>query len=458
MRGLGCALLLAGCSYTLNPEGTACVTDADCAAGFACSSSHCHAAAGGVGGGGTGGGTAIDGGLLIVFEKLQGFDGTVSGGPTPCTDTCSIPAPGPIHLTASGQFAAWRGACKGTDPDCVLPNPSGATVVAVFGPRHYMFVTSATVTGTFGGLDAGDALCNASAADAGLPDGLYNAWLSDSTQNAGTRVSPGGWLRTDGRVFARSAGDLNTANGLVAYPPRFDEHGNDLGAGAIIQVFTGSDVSGNWSVTSDCAGWTSDVGAAAFGELTAGSKRWSNTGVTPCSVVGRLYCFQDVSSLPIRPPMVPHRIAFVASTTMTPSLGRPHADMLCMSANYPTRTFLAVMAISGHGALERFGLAGLPWGRPDDVLLFDSASDATGVGALLAPIERLDDSTLMTGDFAWTGAATPTSLPATQDNCNDWSDPNSLGLVARLSSTAASWSGGSQLQCNQALQIICLEQ
>src|SRR5262245_12432676 len=71
------------------------------------------------------------------------------------------------------------------------------------------FVTTRTLNpSTFGGLAGADAICQATADQAGLP-GTYIAWLSTTTTNAVDRLAGSrGWVRTDGVPFADTPADI----------------------------------------------------------------------------------------------------------------------------------------------------------------------------------------------------------------------------------------------------------
>src|SRR5688572_3652806 len=65
-------------------------------------------------------------------------------------------------------------------------------------PRNVMFVTSTTMTGSFGGRDGADNTCKQLAAAANLP-GIFRAYVSTTTENAPARLGTArGWVRTDG--------------------------------------------------------------------------------------------------------------------------------------------------------------------------------------------------------------------------------------------------------------------
>jgi hypothetical protein len=89
-----------------------------------------------------------------------------------------------------------------TDAEAVDAGPGVLAVANIaFGTYH-------GTPSSVGGLDGGDALCNAEAADAGLP-GTYVAYLSTSAVDAIDRIGGSrGWVRPDGRPFVDRPEDL----------------------------------------------------------------------------------------------------------------------------------------------------------------------------------------------------------------------------------------------------------
>src|SRR5215510_6780649 len=87
--------------------------------------------------------------------------------------------------------------------------PVGDDTAALEGAANLVFVTSQhVIAGQLGSLAAADAVCNESAANAGLP-GVYVAWLSTSATNAIDRLAGArGWVRPDGRPFADTSADI----------------------------------------------------------------------------------------------------------------------------------------------------------------------------------------------------------------------------------------------------------
>lgn len=161
------------------------------------------------------------------------------------------------------------------------------------------FVTSVTGTGDLDtwpdagnatGVAAGDAICQARASAAGLPNPThFKAWLSDDTTAAKDRItSDGPWVRLDGIPVAGSKSDL--LDGFLFAPVNVTEAGEYVGDSA----WTGTTEDGTASAS--CLGWTSaasDVTGWAGFDAHAGLL-WVEGVLPTCSANQlRLYCFED---------------------------------------------------------------------------------------------------------------------------------------------------------------------
>ena len=156
----------------------------------------------------------------------------------------------------------------------LVASPLGAVT------RH-MFLTSVTGTGNlstwpdaggFTGLDAADAICQARAAAASLPNAAaYRAWISDSVDDAYCRMhnlggkratncgqptlpaAAGPWWRTDGKPFGAGLPDLLAPLEQVLNPPSVNEFGVDLQVGS---AWTATGLQGVVGPAT-CLDWTS---------------------------------------------------------------------------------------------------------------------------------------------------------------------------------------------------------
>jgi hypothetical protein len=195
-----------------------------------------------------------------------------------------------------------------TIPDTVVTDQFGTRVVK-FSKTYYFctparketpkiaFVTSQLFPGDFGGITAGDALCQAAATAGGLP-GTYLAWLSDSTgtsPNSRFVQHAGPYVRTDGVLIATSYADLT--DGSLVNPIDADELGTLIpihaAADPLDDIWTGTDEFGDPDNTGPyfCTDWTSLAGVGLEGDLHVTSPKWTNERRIPCSVGRRLYCF-----------------------------------------------------------------------------------------------------------------------------------------------------------------------
>jgi hypothetical protein len=157
-------------------------------------------------------------------------------------------------------------------------------------PRRVVFVTQRTVDGNFGGLDAGDAICAAEAADAGL-GGSFVAWLSNGLDefNAKSRfVTDAGWYLTGdgGEVFSGPPAMTNVSAPQVGI--------NRTAYAQIIPV--GQVWTGLWGdglpYGKDCAGWTTTQNDGVPGDIGATTTGWTGAAPDFCTAEKRLICFQ----------------------------------------------------------------------------------------------------------------------------------------------------------------------
>ena len=371
--------------------------------------------------------------ITATIVGVSGYTGgvvTADGSFACASGTCgptAHDAQATLTFVAKGSggstFAGWSsGPCKGANPTCVVPLTSDVAVTATFGPQTYMFVTSTTVVGgKLNGVTGADTECTARAAAAGLP-GTYKAWISDVGVNANARVGTGGWLRTDGRPFTRTLADVK--NGVVYYPPRVDENGNDLGPQRL-SVLTGGTGSGA-TFGVQCASYTSTTGGAYVGFASAGSFYWAYNELdgSGCSDQQHLYCFRTDLAATVTMPTTPARHIFVSKNAFIPSptQGLAAADAQCVldatTAGLPNfGSFVAFLATSTTPAIKRVNLAGAPWKRTDEVLVVATPADL-GTGNLLAPIDLDADGVTYNNPQMWTGGVDP--MTAGTATCNDW--------------------------------------
>jgi hypothetical protein len=171
------------------------------------------------------------------------------------------------------------------------------------------FVTSTNGTGNLGswpeavaagktGIAAGDAICQARAAAAGMANSAqFKAWLSSGptgTINAVDRfTSSGPWVRPDGVIVANSKTEL--IGGQLFSSISQTELGTYLGYG--LYAWTGTKANGTIDGANTCNGWTDNTAGLSGtdgGTAMTDSGRWSIFGSPDtCNTVQYLYCLED---------------------------------------------------------------------------------------------------------------------------------------------------------------------
>jgi len=319
------------------------------------------------------------------------------------------------------------------------------------------FITSTTVVpGQLGGLDAADRFCQDRADAAGLQL-TFRAWLSSSTSDARSRVSPArAWLRTDGRLFAASLAALTDAD-AVLHALRFDESGNEV-TGQFVKVATGSH--GGSRTNETAMDWTSNSATYAAGDamVTAGFWDWGyfETGSTPA----HLYCFSiDGKDPPARVP-TGGRLAFLSTAPFAPST-LSAADAHCQSdadGNGHAGSYRALLSTAGTPAAQRFDLGGPPWVRVDGVPWLARAQDLAD--NLIRTSLNVDARGIYRGDiWVWTGSLGPglsATSPSSQ-SCNDWAG-SGMAIAGRANLTNELWWSSDVDTCDQRNALYCLQQ
>jgi hypothetical protein len=175
--------------------------------------------------------------------------------------------------------------------------------------QRIVFVTSETFTGDLvteataltggapaNGIEAGDMICQ-HLADTNLSPavlGKFLAWLSDDSTDAKDRIhNAAEFQRPDGVVLSYSLADILNNDPLLN-TPNVNELGETINT--TFQVWT--DTNGNGvSLNTSCNNWTSaadgvDQGWQGQANTTAS---WTAEafGESSCSVLHRLYCFQQ---------------------------------------------------------------------------------------------------------------------------------------------------------------------
>ena len=204
-------------------------------------------------------------------------------------------APAPDKTTlgklgcASGQIARKDGAawiCSDAVTDLLFFASGG----------RFVFVSSSTHQGNFGGVAEADIICNDLAATAGLP-GLYKAWLADSDAGSAPASTffqaPGPYKLPDGTQVADDWADLTDETLINAI--NVDENGSG-GISSLVWTNVNSDGTITTpTVDGHCDGWTlagpafMDLGAD--GSSTFNDTKWTEGDFQGCNESLRLYCF-----------------------------------------------------------------------------------------------------------------------------------------------------------------------
>lgn len=149
-----------------------------------------------------------------------------------------------------------------------------------------LFLSSATYDGNLGGLAGADAKCQALADSAQL-QGTYRAWLSSSTIDAVSRMTPSNkrYLLPDGTKVADNLEDL--ADGSLDHALNVHETG--VAAAGNPEVWTGWDYY-------HCADWSSNSSSTYgfVGIASAANGTWHYRYAQFCSRTNvRLYCIEQ---------------------------------------------------------------------------------------------------------------------------------------------------------------------
>lgn len=180
----------------------------------------------------------------------------------------------------------------------VLILPQTADAAKKSPPEKIVFVTSTEHDGNFGGLSGADAICNARATEAGLPDaGNYLAWLSDSALSPADRfvrsfVDP--YVLPDGTLVFFNWNSMTS--GEIEAPFVQNELGEAIPSDQLVWTGTNFDGFGNDNDTGTCVSWT-DSGSsdpAIVGEAGNSIKTaWTRASTSDCAVKLPIYCVQQ---------------------------------------------------------------------------------------------------------------------------------------------------------------------
>jgi hypothetical protein len=191
----------------------------------------------------------------------------------------------------AGDADAPLGHDGATRPEAAPPTDAGADATR----RKIVFVTGSSRNGALGGIDGGDAVCNAEAASSGL-SGVFVAYLSrgggGSGHPAGRLLGDAGWSRADGLV----AFDGNPRNVAPSLPIDVTADAGRLPAGERVWTgiyngptsICGTGVDGPWTTVNP------PLEGAGWGDPKAQDGAWHvHSTLTACSDRLHLYCFEQ---------------------------------------------------------------------------------------------------------------------------------------------------------------------
>ena len=167
-----------------------------------------------------------------------------------------------------------------------------------------VFISSTKTQSNFGGLAAGDLICQTAATGAGL-GGTWKAWLSTTTVSAASRLTHASvpYQLVDGTVIASNWLALTSGVPLKS-AIYLDEHGTYVPFSETTQAgytWTGTGTDGtsttytcsDWTISENCSMSTNYVGTVG----TDGNvdSRWTMRGTPACCTVQvfALFCFEQ---------------------------------------------------------------------------------------------------------------------------------------------------------------------
>lgn len=217
--------------------------------------------------------------------------------------------------------------------------------------KRRAFVTSVSGTGDLSawpgaggqtGLAAGDAICRARAAAAGLPNASsYRAWLSTSSTDAychvrgltgkrvpgcsgGAGVPAGPWYLVNGITpFTADLDGLTGSEGKIYRPVALDEFADAPPDLESSRYWTGSHADGT-AMSVHCSNWTTDQfpSSATTGTSFGTTQVWSSSVGESCNQSNRLLCLEPGASETVAMRWYsPGSIVFVSTAQGTGDLG-----------------------------------------------------------------------------------------------------------------------------------------
>jgi hypothetical protein len=371
-----------------------------------------------------------------------------------------------------GHLANWVGCLEKPDP-LVCDAPVEVNLVeAHFKMPNRMFVSTMTVRGrmeftppaspTLVGWTAADAICAAEAATLSLA-GSFIAWPMTQNGDALNELQASvGWVRLDGKPFARNLGD-GAITPEILYPPW---SGIDLQTSPPQDepVWTGP-VAG--MPGSSCEGWESDnqYHTGVVGMATSGTEAWLHVGDRPCNGYGRIYCVEYGRNvhLSVPRPTGPVTLAFVSTGTLPIPGGPDEADTMCRDEGQqikPDATFKAFLAKNEFSAMERLQAV---WSDETEIIRPDGVVIGT-MGEIRQGSLRAAWNVQSNGSHAgarervWTGARSPSEAGTSQTTCSNWGSSAGSGTWGILTETSRAFFGApATARCSEPGRVYCIQ-
>jgi hypothetical protein len=228
----------------------------------------------------------VSGAVLVACTSALGnftIDNTLDGGVSAGKEGGSSQADGGATADAGGG---------GTDSGVIEGGGKGG---CNGGDGRYIFLTSDTFTGNFGGatpvMTANNLCRDAAKNSALLPPGTYEAWLSTVNYTpSGQVLSAPLFLPDCTMVVSDPAQYVKTQ--MLNHPVSEDQNGKSILDG---QSWTATKGDGTYTgVGTDCTAWT-DVTAAVkgvVGNSGAIDDKWTEATQIPCNGKAHLICIQ----------------------------------------------------------------------------------------------------------------------------------------------------------------------
>jgi hypothetical protein len=341
------------------------------------------------------------------------------------------------------------------------------------------FVTAASFTGDLVGAArtdgdghaAGDALCQAAAAGAGLT-GVWIAYLSSGADSANDHVvDDGPFYAVDGTtklyesklgVGAGAAGKIPDENGkepidVTAGVDQFGKPWSHVGAASF---WTGSSPAGQ--VAETCSSWTaSDL----FTDGSHATYLGASTVVLSCKDERHLLCLEQKEKRSGRPT----KKVFVTRKTFRPDFeggsASPlaRADTLCAAAATDgglTGTFVAWLSARDGGALVRAAdrLDEARYVRVDGEEVFSSKAQLSAGPLVPINVTELGEAVGAYPGLAWTGTL-QNGTPSPDYRCLDWTSTSrdESGVAGDVVYGGDGWTATSARSCSSAYHLYCFE-